>query len=369
MTLLGKPDFHADGCVGETTRIRDTTITLLQALNLTGRASSEEWLSIKQTVKRILVRHNLVGKLPSTIEDFAIRTTLGQELESAHPKVFGALQPSAHRRDLMLRIFIWTMKTSRRNSRRRMLARDTQPPYQLSPQPLSQPPILRPPSRLESPVASPWDAEYSAVEDPEDLPMVEPLLPGSIAVELSSAEPPSVEPSGAESSDAESTSADTEGEPMEGILGLPPAAAPTAEYLPASRKPLAMNIPRKPLATIPIPARRKELIVTVLAPEAPRFEAKFMKRHLLKSSILSMARLFEILAEEGFCHGPEDYVIRDEFQNRLSSDRDLAVGFQNLASAGKLVSVWKLLRKDEDRILFPGSGFDPLTPAKKPNEP
>lgn len=49
--------------------------------------------------------------------------------------------------------------------------------------------------------------------------------------------------------------------------------------------------------------------------------------------------------------------MRDEFQNQISSDRDLTVGFQNLAGKGKLRTVWTIVEKAKDRGMFLGSNY------------
>lgn len=307
MDLFRKPNFHVNDCAGAANRPRDTPAILIEALGLAGDASSEEWLRIKRTVQEILARHDLVGKLPSTIRNPAVKVSLGQELESAYPEAFETVQPAAYRRGLTHRIFVWEMK----NSRRRMWAHGSQPPP-------PQPSLLLPPPGpplLEPPAELPWDAEYSAIEGLEDFPMAEPSLSSALAAESSDEEPPSIEPSmvepssaepsGAETSDAESSDAEVLSvETVEGSMDRaltpesPPARALAAEYLPVSEESPEMRIPKQCSASFPVATLGKEVIVTITAPPALGFQATFMKGHLLEGSVPSIKRLLKILTEE-----------------------------------------------------------------------
>ena len=111
--------------------------------------------------------------------------------------------------------------------------------------------------------------------------------------------------------------------------------------------------PGRFLVPVPVGTWRKDVIVTTHMPSVPGLRAKFTQLHLAQGQELSIAKLFEILREEGFQGEPGDYVVRDEFNDKLVSHRHLCIAFQNLFNEEKLSTTWRVLKIVEDEALFP----------------
>lgn len=116
-----------------------------------------------------------------------------------------------------------------------------------------------------------------------------------------------------------------------------------------------VETPEESLADIPLYPRHKEVIITLGLPSVPGFETQFVRNDLVKDGELSLAKVFEILDEEGLHCEPDNYAVFDESGKRLVSPRHLAVAFQHLLNEEKLESQWLVLRIGEE--WFPGRRF------------
>ena len=369
-----------------------------QELGFMSSESDGEWARIKQTVFDILLRRDLVGKLPLTIHDLATKSAMAEQLEAIHSATFFLLKPSSYRRELVHRIFAYEMTRLRGDVRHRGGGGGGANPQQLMPLQSgasSDQATPEPPAR-ESGFAEPSPAESPVVEPhPAESPVIEPRPAGSPVVEPHPVGPPLVEPDPVESPmmgsqpietlkeiEAERarpqflsteprpvTSPVTGSHPVEVSEEMdldqvappdPSATGPRALGFP-SIEPLPTQMmrgaPTRALAPIPVLYWNKEAVVTAVVPSDPGFQVNFTKYHLRQGSGLSITKLFEVLREEGFQGSPGGYVVVDEFDDRLASQRHLEVAFQLLANKEKLSATWRVLKKAEYEEQFPRAGL------------
>ena len=306
-----------------------------QELSLMAGESDGEWARIKQTVFDILLHRDLVGKLPLTIHELATKSAMAEQLEAIHSTTFFPLKPSSYRRELVHRIFAYEMTRLRGNVRHRGGGGGGADPQEVMPLKPETPSEQATPelSARESPVAEPSAAESLAVEPHT----VESLAAGPHSIEV-----------------LEEMDLDQAAVPDPSAIGPRAPGLLIIEHLPAQ---MMRGTPARVLAPIPVFYWSKEVIVTAVVPSDPGFRVEFTKCHLLQGSGLSIARLFEILGEEGFQGSPGAYVVVDEFDDRLASQRHLEVAFQLLANREKLATTWRVLKKAEYEEQFPKAGL------------
>lgn len=380
---LGVPEiFAADKFAAGVTKLpRDCPSLFCEALGLTVDEPNGKWAQIKQAVYDILQHRDLIGKPPSFIRDHATKTAMAEQLEAIHLATFSPLKPSSYRRDLVHRIFAYQMMRLRGEIRRKggEGANFQQMPSQPgTPSTLASPSVQATPSTLATPEPS---TPVKSLET--ESPITEPLSVGSLQLGSPVAKPRALEsramefhpvgspiagfhPAGSPVVGSHST--ETLGEmEVEGVASQPPAARPQAPGFPGMG-PLSTQMWRGPpgrvLTPVPVVHWHKEVVITTIVPSAPGLIARFTKSHLLEGPDLSMARFFQILGEEGFQGEPGDYIVRDEFNNRLASQRHLAVAFQLLTNKEKLATTWRVLKKAEDGSRFPRPvpGLNPPAP-------
>lgn len=332
-------DFRTNSCTGEARRPKESHSVFREALGLSGDESDEQWAQIKKSVHEILLNRGLVGRMPSLVSA-TTKTAIAKELEAAHIETFSQLQPTRQRRDLINRIFRYQMTGLRSASRRSGMSSS----LQQTPSPLGTPsrqeasqkftPVgsLKAESSTRGSAVAPSMVDCLAVGLPP-LEILEDTVGGAVALESSGTQPFGAGRSG-------------------------------AEYLPMRDSPGAREMP---LASVPVPLGHKDIIITILVPSVPGFKTMLIQRDLLEASTLSMSKLFRILREDGVHCRPEDYVVHDQFGNKLVSDRHLAIAFQLLSNEGRLESQWLVLRKGEE--VFPSHRPSPPAPAMTPNIP